>query len=95
MFVLELRICVRTVKEQLKCEWLSQEVANRNYPTSVATRAINKVKCVSASENYACLVQIEDGNADVVNVDAGTAYYASINFVSTLLVSEVYANEGK
>lgn len=33
---------------------------------------------------------INDGDADIVNLDAGTAYYASINYVSTLFLREKF-----
>ncbi|XP_067937048.1 transferrin 2-like [Watersipora subatra] len=89
----ELRLCVRTVKEADKCEWLKAEVAARNYPTTETGRNINSVVCVTAQDSYDCLVKIEDGQADVVNLDAGTAYYASINFVSTLLNAERYDDD--
>ena len=92
---IELRLCVRTIKETEKCEWLKTVVAEQNYPSSITARNINKVSCVSALDNYDCLVKIESNEVDVVNLDAGTAYYASLNFVSTLLVSETYANNGE
>ena len=90
-----MRLCVRTVKEAEKCAWLKTVVDERKYPTSVTARNINKISCIEALDNYDCLVKIEADEADVVNLDAGTAYYASLNFVSTLLVSETYSNDGK
>lgn len=86
---------MRNVREEAKCEWLQAEVKAKNYPTSVTTRAINEVTCVLAEDNYKCLEMIEANQADVVNLDAGTAYYASSNFVSRFLSAEKYPGDSK
>lgn len=91
----EIRICTRSLKEQSKCEWLRDEVKLKNYPTTVTTRAINAVTCVQGLDNYDCLERIEANEADIVNLDAGTAYYASINFVSRFLSAERYPGNGE
>lgn len=67
----------------------------KNYVTSVTTRVINEVTCVLGRDNYDCLEKIEANEADIVNLDAGTAYYASINFVSRFLSVEKYPGDGK
>ena len=95
LWFLEIRICVRNLQEQSKCEWLQAQVAAKNYPTSVTTRAINAVTCVLGVDNYDCLEKIEANEADIINLDAGTAYYASINFVSRFLSSERYPENGE
>ena len=86
---------MRNLQEQSKCEWLQAQVAAKNYPTSVTTRAINAVTCVLGVDNYDCLEKIEANEADIINLDAGTAYYASINFVSRFLSSERYPGNGE
>lgn len=91
----EVRICVRNEKEFNKCEWLKAEVDVKNYPTRIVTGAVNKVACVRARDNAECLVKIEAGEADIVNLDAGSAYTASIKFVSALISAESYSNKGK
>lgn len=87
----EIKWCVRTLKETSKCEWLRNEVQKKAY----AKNEIDSVACVSGFDNFDCLEKMDDGAVDIVNMDAGTAYYASLNFVSVLLSAETYEGNCK
>lgn len=89
----EIKICTRTLKEGDKCEWLKSEVLKKDYKKANEgdQSVVSRVSCVTVQDNYECLEKIKDGKADVINLDAGAAYHASINFVSTLLTAEKYA----
>lgn len=66
-------------------------VASKEY----SPEEINIVTCVETSDKYACLEKIDRGDADITRLDSGTAYFASVNFVSSLLASENYGDGGK
>lgn len=90
-FVLDIRWCVKSIREQDKCSYLQSNVTAKNY---IKTE-VNHVECIEGKDNYDCLEKIEGNQADIVTLDAGTAYYASINFVSTILMAEDYAGAGQ
>lgn len=76
------------MRETDKCNWMRDEVRLKKYPEEV----INDVTCIVARDHYECLEKIDSGEADIVNLDAGTTYFASSNFVTVLLAAENYAN---
>ena len=86
----EIRWCVKGLDEIAKCTDLKTNVTAKNYPAEI----INAVNCIVGRDNYECLEKIESDEADLVSLDAGTAYYASINFVSALLAAERYGPDG-
>ncbi|XP_058094430.1 uncharacterized protein LOC131240319 [Magnolia sinica] len=67
----------------------------QNYISLLKPTAGYVWKCVQQQTTEACLNSIKNGEADLINLDAGLAYIAFLNYSMKAIANEVYCNHAE